>query len=56
MLSSRRTDEVFNGEAERSIQTLLREWACAKPYAASARGNAALGVRTVAAGADLFSS
>ena len=27
MLSSRLTDEVFNGEAERFIQTLLREWA-----------------------------
>ena len=56
MLSSRLTDEVFNGEAERFIQTLLREWAYAKPYAASARRNAALGERTVAAGANLFSS
>jgi transposase InsO family protein len=31
-----------NGKAERFIQTLLREWAYAKPYASSARRNAAL--------------
>lgn len=31
-----------NGKAERFIQTLLREWAYAKPYAASRRRNAAL--------------
>lgn len=31
-----------NGKAERFIQTLLREWAYAKPYASSGRRNAAL--------------
>lgn len=31
-----------NGKAERFIQTLLREWAYAKPYASSNRRNAAL--------------
>jgi transposase InsO family protein len=31
-----------NGKAERFIQTLLREWAYAKPYDSSARRNAAL--------------
>jgi transposase InsO family protein len=31
-----------NGKAERFIQTLLREWAYVKPYASSARRNAAL--------------
>jgi transposase InsO family protein len=31
-----------NGKAERFIQTLLREWAYARPYASSARRNAAL--------------
>jgi transposase InsO family protein len=31
-----------NGKAERFIQTLLREWAYAKPYSTSARRNAAL--------------
>lgn len=31
-----------NGKAERFIQTLLREWAYAKPYATSGRRNAAL--------------
>jgi transposase InsO family protein len=31
-----------NGKAERFIQTLLREWAYAKPYASSRRRNAAL--------------
>lgn len=32
-----------NGKAERFIQTLLREWAYAKPYATSGRRNAVLG-------------
>lgn len=32
-----------NGKAERFIQTLLREWAYARPYSSSARRNAALG-------------
>lgn len=31
-----------NGKAERFIQTLLREWAYAKPYLTSGRRNAAL--------------
>lgn len=31
-----------NGKAERFIQTLLREWAYAKPYTSSGRRNAAL--------------
>lgn len=31
-----------NGKAERFIQTLLREWAYARPYTSSARRNAAL--------------
>jgi transposase InsO family protein len=31
-----------NGKAERFIQTLLREWAYVRPYASSARRNAAL--------------
>ena len=41
-----------NGKAERLIQTSLREWAYAKPYASSDQRNAAIGPWTDALGGD----